>query len=161
MAPWGGASESQGALLGGALSDFGQGHNPSELAIVPPRCPGKPSFCRVWETLLPILAQHCRPQMNPSLLPSPPSDPAFSKKGSEGLTPTQAIMMNNGLMWVFTGDSTAALMEEFQALTRVTGGEGLSPLPSPQAHFSSVQQLNSTEHHWLGRSGRDARTKNK
>lgn len=98
----------------------------------------------------PLLDQHRCPQINPSLLPSPPSDPAFSKKGSEGLTPTQAIMMNNGLMWVFTGDSNAALMEEFQVLTRLSGGEGLNPHSSPQAQFSSVQPLNSTEH-WLRR----------
>lgn len=49
----GGAPESQGALLGGALSDSGQGHNPSELAMVSPHSPRKPSFRSARETLLP------------------------------------------------------------------------------------------------------------
>lgn len=137
--------EPQGALRGGSLSDCGQGRNPSELATMSPHSPRKPSFRASERHCSPFLDQHCCPQINPSLLPSPPSDPAFSTKGSEGLTPTQAIMMNNGLMWVFTGDSNAALMEGFQALTRVRGGERLSPHSSPQAQFSLVQQLNSTE----------------
>lgn len=33
-------------------------------------------------------------------------------------------MMNNGLMWVFTGDSNVVLMEGFRVLRGVSGGEG-------------------------------------
>lgn len=47
-------------------------------------------------------------------------------------------MMNNGLMWVFTGDSDAAFMEEFQTLARMNGGEGLWPAATQQVCCAEV-----------------------
>ena len=101
-----------------------EGHTPSVLAfgvstgpLSPPR---KPSFPGVRDTPPTTPDQCCLPRsihLSFRHAPPPPLDPAFSQKGSVGLTPTQAIMMNNGFMWVFTGDSIAASMEEFRPET--------------------------------------------
>lgn len=53
--------------------------------------------------------QH-RLAIDPSI--SLPSESALSKEGSETLTPTGAIMRNNGLMWVSVGEP--GFHQEFQ-----------------------------------------------
>lgn len=123
--------------------DFGQGHNPSELAFGVSTFPQK-TFLSQSQTLLLPAPGPALLSPDQSISPSlPPSDPAFSKKGSKGLTPTQAITMNNGLMWVCTGDSNATLMREFQALRRVSGVRALilPPLPKPVQRSSATQFL--------------------
>lgn len=120
---------------------WGRVTTPRTLPSVSPHSPGKPAFPRVGDTPPPLSWTSTQfPDQSISLLP-PPQDPAFGKKGSEGLTPTQAIMMNNGLMWVFTRDSNAAFTEEFQALGTVNRGEGLNPRSPAQASSAQFNYL--------------------
>lgn len=67
--------------------------------------------------------------------------------------PTQAVMMTNGLMWVFTGDSHAAVMEEFRAQEERVEVRGCSLVPPPQLPLCSRWGLDverEGEEWWLG-----------